>query len=890
MSNSNSWNFCNRKISQESFVEDRSYYKKNINQCLSEFETNMNGLSELQAKERILQSQKYLIKSEKKQSFISKFFAQIKELMVLVLLISGIISIVIGALENSTSEIIDGAIILGIVVINALFGVYQERKSEKAIESLKDLTRPETNVLRNGKVVKIKTTELVFGDIVCLEAGSIVPADLRLIETSNIKVNESSLTGESEAVEKFADVVYNKDMPLAERKNMVFAGSVVENGHAKGIVVTLGTESELGKIAESLKETKKELTPLQKSIQGVGKVLTYLILLVATVTFILESIANPSEILQAFLTAVAISVAAIPESMPAVITIIMSLGIAKLSRQKAIVKRMHAVETLGACDVICSDKTGTITQNKMNVEDFFVFFDEKSENFDIFLNSMVLCNDASIGEKGYVGGSTEVALLNFAKKHGVEKEIAEKKYPRINEISFNSERKKMTTLNSVNGEKVCFMKGALDRVLKCCDNYLKDGKVLPLDEIVRKKILYQNKNMCDNALRVISFAFKQNFDNQIDEEHFVFLGICGLQDPPRPEIEGAVKRCRKAGMRPVMITGDYKDTAFAIAKRVGIAKKLDDVISGEEIELLSDEELSKVAEKKCVFARVSPTHKVRIVQALKRNGHIVAMTGDGVNDAPSLKKADIGIGMGKTGTDVTKDVADIIITDDNFATIIIAVEEGRKIYSNIQKTVKYLFSANMAEILALFFITILFPGMTFLLPVQILFVNIITDSLPAIALGVEPVEKEIMFEKPRKKNESLFSGGAGASIVILGAIQTILTMVAYLFGLFMHNESIAITMAFYTLNLIQLFFMFTARTKESCFKSNPFKNKFFTLSLLLGFGLLILIACTGFGQILQLENLNLSCWIVVVLCSVSIIFIGELYKWVENRIRKKKLH
>ena len=850
----------------------------------------MNGLSELQAKERILQSQKYLIKSEKKQSFISKFFAQIKELMVLVLLISGIISIVIGALENSTSEIIDGAIILGIVVINALFGVYQERKSEKAIESLKDLTRPETNVLRNGKVVKIKTTELVFGDIVCLEAGSIVPADLRLIETSNIKVNESSLTGESEAVEKFADVVYNKDMPLAERKNMVFAGSVVENGHAKGIVVTLGTESELGKIAESLKETKKELTPLQKSIQGVGKVLTYLILLVATVTFILESIANPSEILQAFLTAVAISVAAIPESMPAVITIIMSLGIAKLSRQKAIVKRMHAVETLGACDVICSDKTGTITQNKMNVEDFFVFFDEKSENFDIFLNSMVLCNDASIGEKGYVGGSTEVALLNFAKKHGVEKEIAEKKYPRINEISFNSERKKMTTLNSVNGEKVCFMKGALDRVLKCCDNYLKDGKVLPLDEIVRKKILYQNKNMCDNALRVISFAFKQNFDNQIEEEHFVFLGICGLQDPPRPEIEGAVKKCRKAGMRPVMITGDYKDTAFAIAKKVGIAKKLDDVISGEEIELLSDEELSKVAEKKCVFARVSPTHKVRIVQALKRNGHIVAMTGDGVNDAPSLKKADIGIGMGKTGTDVTKDVADIIITDDNFATIIIAVEEGRKIYSNIQKTVKYLFSANMAEILALFFITILFPGMTFLLPVQILFVNIITDSLPAIALGVEPVEKEIMFEKPRKKNESLFSGGAGASIVILGAIQTILTMVAYLFGLFMHNESIAITMAFYTLNLIQLFFMFTARTKESCFKSNPFKNKFFTLSLLLGFGLLILIACTGFGQILQLENLNLSCWIVVVLCSVSIIFIGELYKWVENRIRKKKLH
>ncbi len=868
-------------------MESKDFYKKNVDECLREFDTNVSGLKEQQVKERLPQSQQYIIKGAKKQSFISKFFAQIKELMVLVLLISGIISIVIGATENSFSEAIDGLIILGIVVINALFGVFQERKSEKAIESLKDMTQPETNVLRDGKIVKIKTTELVFGDIVCLEAGSIVPADLRLIETSNAKINESSLTGESEAVEKFADAVYRKDMPLAERKNMAFAGSVVENGHAKGIVVTLGTESELGKIAESLKETKKELTPLQKSIQGVGKVLTYLILLVATVTFVLEAIANPSQILQAFLTAVAISVAAIPESMPAVITIIMSLGIAKLSKQKAIVKRMHAVETLGACDVICSDKTGTITQNKMKVEEFFTFFDKKSENFEIFLNAMVLCNDASVGQNGYVGGSTEVALLNFAKKYGVKKEEAQIKYPRIADISFNSDRKKMTTLNLVNGQKVCFMKGALDRVLNCCSCYLKDGKVLELDEVTKREILQHNKKMCDNALRVISFAFKQNTDDKIEETSFVFLGICGLQDSPRPEIADAVKKCRKAGMRPVMITGDYKDTAFAIAKKVGIAKDISEVLSGEEIDALSDEEFSKIVETKCVFARVSPTHKVRIVQALKENGHIVAMTGDGVNDAPSLKKADIGIGMGKTGTDVTKDVADIIITDDNFATIIVAVEEGRKIYSNIQKTVKYLFSANMAEILALFFITILLPGMTFLLPVQILFVNIITDSLPAIALGVEPVEKEIMAEKPRRKKDNLFSDGIGVSIVVLGAIQTILTMGAYLFGLLLYNEPVAITMAFYTLNIIQLFYMFTARTKESCFKSNPFKNKFFTLSLLLGFGLLILMACTGFGQILQLEKLDFSCWLVVFVLSLSIIFIGELYKFVENKIKHR---
>lgn len=868
-------------------MEKQNFYKKSIEECLTMFGTSFQGLDESVAKEKLPECQKFAIAKAKKQSFLSKFFAQIKELMVLVLLVSGVISIVIGVVENTKGEIIDGAIILGIVVMNALFGVFQERKSEKAIESLKKLTQPESFVLRDGKAIKIKTTELVLGDVVCLDAGSIVPADLRLIESSNIKVNESSLTGESLAVEKVADIVYQKDMQIAERKNMVYGGSIVENGHAKGIVVALGTQSEMGKIAESLKETKKEITPLQKNIQGVGKVLTYLILLVASVTFVLETIANPNQILQAFLTAVAISVAAIPESMPAVITIIMSLGIAKLSKQKAIVKRMHAVETLGACDVICSDKTGTITQNRMNVEEWFCFFSDKSKDFEIFLNSMVLCNDATISKNGYVGTSTEIALLEFASKRGVDKKQANINYPRLNEISFNSERKMMTTLNSVNGQKVCFMKGALDRVLACCDFYIKDGKVIPLDENTKKKILQCNKSMCKNALRVISFAFKQNQNDQIFENGFVFLGLCGLQDPPRPEIFDAVKKCKKAGMRPIMITGDYKDTAFAIAKKVGIAKDISQVLSGEEIDMLGDEEFSKVVEQKCVFARVSPAHKARIVEALKNNNHIVAMTGDGVNDAPSLKKADIGIGMGKTGTDVTKDVADIIVSDDNFATIIVAVEEGRKIYSNIQKTIKYLFSANMAEILALFFITIFLPGMTFLLPVQILFVNLITDSLPAIALGVEPVEKEIMSEKPRNKKDNLFSNGVGVSIIVLGALQTILTMGAYLFGLCMYGEAVAITMAFYTLNLIQLFFMFTARTKECCFKTNPFKNKLFNLSLIVGFGLLMLMAFSSFGQVLQLQSLNFACWAIVILLSVSIIFIGELYKLVERKMGNK---
>ncbi len=859
------------------------FYQQDIKSCLYNLKSNLSGLSSAEVSSRLDAAKALSIEKSKKSSFLAKFLAQIKELMVLVLLISGVVSIVIGVTENSSSEIIDGVIILGIVVMNALFGVYQERKSEKAIESLKNMTKPQAVVLRDGKVCKIKTSELVHGDIVCLEAGSIVPADLRLSETVNLKINESSLTGESEGVEKHCDITYESAVPLADRKNIAYQGSVVENGHGKGIVFGIGKESELGKIAQSIKETKKELTPLQKSIQGVGKVLTYIILLMATITFILETIANPSQVLQAFLTAVAISVAAIPESMPAVITIIMSMGISKLSKQKAIIKHMYAVETLGACDVICSDKTGTITQNKMKVQKFFTFFKENSQNFDIFLKNMVLCNDAQRGAKGFVGGSTEVALLNFAQKHKVDIEKERLKNPRIDEISFNSQRKMMTTLNSVSGKRICFSKGALDRILQRCDMVLTENGVVELDENMKQQILFENKKMCEDALRVISFAYLPC--EKLEEKGMVFVGLCGIQDPPRKEILDAVKKCRKAGMHAVMITGDYKDTAFAIAKQVGIANDESEVISGEQIDEFSDEEFKKIVEKTCVFARVSPAHKVRIVQTLKENGHIVAMTGDGVNDAPSLKKADIGIGMGKTGTDVTKETADVLITDDNFATIIVAVEEGRKIYSNIQKTIKYLFSANMAEILSLFFITIFLPGKTFLLPVQILFVNLITDSLPAIALGMESVESDVMTLPPRKKGEGLFSGGMGVSLLVLGVVQTLLTLGAYLIGLFLVGQQTAITMAFYTLNLIQLFYMFTARTKGSCFKSNPFKNTFFNISLGVGLGLIFLMVVTPLGEILKLAKLDGFCWAIVLVFSISIIFIGELYKLVERKLK-----
>jgi Ca2+-transporting ATPase len=691
-------------------------------------------------------------------------------------------------------------------------------------------------------------------------------------------------------VSKDCSTVFDRNVPLGDRKNIAYASTIVENGHGKGVVITLGKKTEIGKIAESLKETKKSLTPLQKNIQSIGKILTYIILLIASITFVLEVISNPSQILNAFLTAVAISVAAIPESLPAVITIIMSLGVGKLSKQRAIVKHMHAVETLGACDVICSDKTGTITQNKMKVEKNFTFFSKKSAFFDVFLKNMSLCNDAKLGQKGYVGSSTEVALVDYAKKCGLDVEAIRKNSQREAELSFSSERKMMSTLCTVGAERFCFSKGAVDRILKKCTFFADENKILPLDESAKQKILSQNKKMCADALRVICFAFKPLDSKGFDEQNLVFLGLCALADPPRKEIFDAVKKCRKAGMRPIMITGDFKDTAFAVAKKVGIAQSENDVLSGEEIDELSDEEFAVAVEKTCVFARVSPAHKVKIVEVLQKNGHIVAMTGDGVNDAPSLKKADIGIGMGKSGTDVVKDVADIIITDDNFATIVVAVEEGRKIYSNIQKTIKYLFSANMAEILSLFLITIFLPGRTFLSPVQILFVNLITDSLPAIALGTQEVEGSAMLEKPRSKNSGLFSDGVGVSLICLGLVQTVLTTLSYFLGYFLRSEAVAMTMAFYTLNLIQLFYMFTARTKESCFKSNPFKNKFFSLSLVLGFGLLSLMIFTGFGSVLKLEKLDALCWMVVIAMSISIIFIGELFKILGKLFRKNKLH
>ena len=812
--------------------------------------------------------------------------------MIIILLVASVVSITIGIVERKASEIVDGLIILLIVLMNAIFGVVQEYKAEKSLEALSRLTEPECLVLREGKLTKINTKQLVLGDIVMLEAGSILPADLRLIETHKLKIDESSLTGESVEVEKKADFICSQNAPLGERLNMGYRGTVVGCGRGKGVVVALGEDSELGKIASSIKQASKELTPLQKSIKDVSKVLTYLVLGIALVTFIIEIFCSPLGLMDAFLTAVAISVAAIPESMPAVITIIMSLGVARLAKKKAIVRKMHSVETLGCCDVICSDKTGTITDNKMTVKS--VYYDNKFQDKKVVKQAKylslcaLLCNDTLLSKGKIVGDPTEVALTQLCQDLGFNKEKLSSSYPRLGELPFDSNRKLMSVLCDLSGEKVVFTKGAPDNLLERCDRILLDGKVYPLTAMERKKIMDANEEMSKNALRVIGFAYKTSEGKEnIQESNLVFLGLMGMIDPPRKEIKDAVKKCRKAGMRPIMITGDYAVTALAVAREIGLASNDDEVMTGSELASLTDQQLEEKIKNISVFARVSPQDKERIVVTLKKQGHVVAMTGDGVNDAPSLKRTSIGIGMGQSGTDIAKEVSDIIITDDNFATIVVAIEEGRKIYGNIQKTVKFLFSANLAELLSLFLITVLFPQNVFLFPVQILFVNLITDSLPAVALGVEEPETSLMESPPRNSKKGLFSNGIGVSIVVLGLVQTFLVMMSYIIGL-KFDENIAVTMAFYTLNIIQMFYLASMRTNTFIYKSKPHKNKFFFLAVGFCFTLTALFAFTPLRNLLGLSVLTGKQWGIIFGLSMLMLIASEIYKLCEKLYRRFK--
>lgn len=868
-------------------------FSKTIDECFKLLNSSPNGLSNEEAFFRENKFKTERLTKQKTEGFTKKFFKQFADLMIIILIISSAVSFAVGIISSSTDELLDALIIMAIVVMNAIFGALQENKAEKSIEALQNMTKPEAKVLRSGEQILLPAEKIVPGDIVVLEAGDIVPADCRLIKSVALQINEASLTGESLPVEKSSEIVCKDGVQLAERKNMVYSGTTVVCGRAEAVVCAIGKSSEIGKIASVIASTEKEMTPLQKGIKELGQIITYLILGIALVTFILEICAKTSP-LDAFLTSVAIAVAAIPESMPAVITIIMSLGISRLAKRKAIIKHMHSVETLGCCDVICSDKTGTITQNKMKVK--AVYCDGKLSytrnylgvDFDLLLAGMALCNDTRKNKHSFHGDPTEIALSEFVKKYDINKEDFEKINKRMAELPFDSTRKLMSTVNSYKGGQIAFVKGAVDVLIAKCNKILFNGTECELDSSKVGQILSANTQMASKALRVLGFAIKKLTANEKYEEcDLTFVGMVGMIDPPRKEVKEAVEKCKKAGMKPVMITGDHKETAFAIAKEIGMLHNKNEIITGQELDKLNDEQLLARIEKIRVFARVSPEHKVRIVSSFKKLGHVVAMTGDGVNDAASMKKADIGIGMGITGTDVTKQVADLMLTDDNFATIIIAVEEGRKVYKNIQKTVKFLFSANMGEILALFFATIIFPQYTFMLPVQILFINLITDSLPAIALGMEPAETDLMTQSPRPKDKGLFSDGNGLVVIIMGFVQTILTLSSFVIGLYLYNEMIATSIAFYTLNIVQFFYLVSIRTEKSIFKSNPFKNKFIILAILFAGGLLALIAITPLHKILGLATLNGFEWLYIFIVSVVMLVASEFCKiWLRNKQRK----
>ncbi len=854
----------------------QSVSEVSIERAINLLSSSKEGLSEDEAKSRLASTIK--TKKKKKDNFFFKLLAQFKDLMILVLLVASLVSVIIGLVQGTTSEVVDGIIILAIVLVNSIFGALQERKAEKSLKLLEKMSSPEIFVVRKGEIKKIDVQTVAKGDVFILEEGTIIPFDARLIESENLQIDESSLTGESVPTSKNHNYICAQNTPIAEQKNMVFAGTIVTRGRGVAIVSKSKDESEFGKIASVLKETKKDLSPLQKSIKDVGKILTYVILVFAFITFLIEIIVRGNP-MQAFLTAIAISVAAIPESMPAVITIIMSIGIARLAKQKAIVKTPHSIETIGACSVICSDKTGTITQNKMKVTSVFCggknSFDRNKNESELLLKCMCFCNNTRKSKGKLIGDPTETALLAYAKLFSFEDEKLIGK--RICEIPFSSERKMMSVVVENGEAKTMWTKGAVDRVLACCKFIQAPDGVKEISEKDKALIFQNNKLFGERKERVLAFAYKICTNNQLETD-LVFVGLVGMTDPPKRGTKEAIKKAIKAGMKPVMITGDHRDTALAIAKEIGLSANEKSVITGAEIDQMSKEDFENRIMSYSVFARVSPQNKVQIVEAFKKRGHIVGMTGDGVNDAGSLKKADIGIGMGISGTDVTKEVADIVITDDNFSTIIVAVEEGRKVFKNIQKTIKFLFAANMGEILSLFIATLIFPNLVFLLPVQILFVNLITDTLPAIALGVEDGERNFMEEKPRKRSEGLFSHGTGKTILVMGALQTILTLLAFYVGLVGYGSEVGATMAFYTLNLLQLFFLLSVRCECGMFKSNIFKNKMMLISLAFGFGMLTVIAISPLREILKLSNLSFACWAIVIGLSLLVIVANEMLK------------
>ena len=879
-------------------------YLSSIEDVLKEQNSSEQGLTSSDAEKRLQQYGKNKLKEGKKASLFERFMKELADPMIIILIVAAAISGVTAFYEGESFT--DVIIILAVVIINAVLGVVQESKAEAAIEALQEIAAATSKVLRDGKVVTLRSEDLVPGDVVLLEAGDAVPADGRIIESASMKIEEAALTGESVPVNKIVSILNldgEKDVPLGDRKNMMYMGSTVVYGRGKAVITGTGMNTEMGKIADALANAKDEETPLQLKLNQLSKILTVLVVGICIVIFVvglIRAAISPEGItgdtfLDSFMIAVSLAVAAIPEGLAAVVTIVLSIGVTNMSKRNAIIRKLTAVETLGCTQIICSDKTGTLTQNKMTVVEH-AGDDEKELEI-----AMALCSDAELDPdtNDAVGEPTECALVNDANKNGLPKTALKEEYVRVGEAPFDSMRKMMSTVHETKDHRfIQFTKGAPDEVLKRCTKALIGGKVVPMTEEIRNSVLKSNKEMADKALRVLCGAKREweampsSTEPEFLEADLTYLGLSGMIDPVRPEVKAAIVECREAGIRPIMITGDHKDTAVAIAKELGIITDASQAITGAQLNEISDDQFFNDIEKYSVYARVQPEHKVRIVNGWKAKGMITAMTGDGVNDAPSIKSADIGVGMGITGTDVTKNVADMVLADDNFATIVSAVEEGRRIYANIRKAIQFLLASNLAEVLSIFFATLI--GFTILKPVHLLWINLITDCFPALALGMEKSESDIMKNPPRDPKEGIFAGGMGFDVFFQGFIVTVLVMISYIVGHYVESgvwefvdSADGTTMAFLTLSMVEIFHSLNMRSRRGSLFTLKTHNKFLFAAMIAS-----LILTTAVIEIPALANafdftpIDLDEYCIALGLAVLIIPIMEIIKFIQRKLGK----
>ncbi len=870
-------------------------YLKSAQEVLAEIKSTPEGLTSQEAAKRLAEVGQNKLAEGKKITMFQRFINQLKDPMIIVLLVAAVLSFVTALAEGEAPT--DVFIILFVVLLNAIMGVVQESKAEEAIEALKTMTAANSKVLRDGKLTIVHSEDLVPGDVVMLEAGDAVPADCRILECASLKIEEAALTGESVPVLKDAVALTGDEVSLGDRKNMMYMGSTVVYGRGTAVVIDTGMKTEMGKIADALAQAEEEQTPLQVKLAGLSRILTWLVLGICVVMFAVQIIQagtfNVDVVLDSFMIAISLAVAAIPEGLAAVVTIVLSMGVTKMSRRNAVIRRLTAVETLGCAQIICSDKTGTLTQNKMTVVDYY------GADKSLLARGMALCSDAELDEKNQaVGEPTECALVNYACAEGMRKDDLKADTPRVAEAPFDSMRKMMSTLHKMEKGVIQYTKGAPDEILARCTSILTETGEKPMTDDNRKAVLAANKGMADRALRVLALAYVE-YDKVPDdvepaaiEKNMTFVGMTGMIDPVRPEVKAAVEKCNEAGIRAIMITGDHIDTAVAIAKDLGLLEDASGAIMGSALNSMSDEDLDKVIEQYSVYARVQPEHKVRIVEAWKRKGKITAMTGDGVNDAPSIKTADIGVGMGITGTDVTKNVADMILADDNFATIVSAVEEGRRIYANIRKAIQFLLSSNLSEVISIFVSTIL--GFTILKPAHILWINLITDSIPALALGMEEGEGDAMKQKPRDSKAGIFAGGVGFDVAYQGALVSLFTIAAYFIGHFMESglweiaeSPDGISMAFLTMSMCEIFQAFNMRSRRGSIFTMKTQNKWLWGGAILALILTtVVIEVPFFAAMFEFTAISLAEYAVALGLAFLIIPCVELVKFIQRKLGK----